>query len=105
MSKHVEIVKTPEVLGGKPRVEGTRIGVRMIGDMVCRGDWTVEEITSDEHRDEGAAYADRLEAAGVDVEHIHYENQIHAFLSLYEHIDEGRAAIADAAARLEDGLS
>ena len=49
MSKHVEIVKTPEVLGGKPRVEGTRIGVRMIGDMVRRGGWTVEEITSDEH--------------------------------------------------------
>ena len=45
----VEIVKTPEVLHGKPRIEGTRIGVRMIGDMVRRGDWAIEEITSDEH--------------------------------------------------------
>jgi uncharacterized protein (DUF433 family) len=49
MSKHTEIVKTPEILGGKPRIEGTRIGVRMIVEMVRRGDWTVKEITSDEH--------------------------------------------------------
>jgi uncharacterized protein (DUF433 family) len=49
MSKHIEIVKTPEVLGGKPRIEGTRIGVRMIGEMVRRGEWAIEEITSDEH--------------------------------------------------------
>ncbi|PSP71907.1 DUF433 domain-containing protein [Halobacteriales archaeon QS_3_64_16] len=49
MNKYIEIVKTPEVLGGKPRIKGTRIGVRVIGEMVRRGDWTVEEITSDEH--------------------------------------------------------
>lgn len=49
MSKHTEIAKTPEILGGKPRIEGTRIGVRMIVEMVRRGDWTVKEITNDEH--------------------------------------------------------
>lgn len=49
MSKSIEIVKTPDVLHGKPRIEGTRIGVRMIGDMVRRSDWTVEEVTSDGH--------------------------------------------------------
>ena len=66
---------------------------------------TVLTAGFDPLRDEGAAYADRLESAGVDVEHLHYENQIHAFCSLYEHIDEGRTAIADAAANLKDGLS
>jgi acetyl esterase len=50
--------------------------------------------------EEGAAYADRLEADGVPVEHHHYESQIHGFVSLYEHIDEGRTAIDDIAARL-----
>ena len=66
---------------------------------------TVLTAGFDPLRDEGAAYADRLEAAGVDVERLHYEGQIHGFYSLYEHIDEGWTAIGDAAARLEDGLS
>ena len=66
---------------------------------------TVLTAGFDPLRDEGAAYADRLESAGVDVERLHYEGQIHGFYSLYEHIDEGRTAIGDAAARLEDGLS
>ena len=65
---------------------------------------TVLTAGFDPLRDEGAAYADHLESAGVDVEHLHYENQIHGFCSLYEHIDEGRTAIADAAARLEDAF-
>ena len=66
---------------------------------------TVLTAGFDPLRDEGAAYADRLESAGVDVEHHRYEGQIHAFCSLYEHIDEGRTAIVNAATRLEDGLS
>lgn len=54
--------------------------------------------------EEGKAYADRLEADGVPVEHRHYEAQIHGFLSLYEHIDEGRTAVDDVAARLDSVL-
>ncbi len=54
--------------------------------------------------DEGAAYADRLQAAGTPVEHLHYEAQIHGFLSLYEHIDTGRTAIDDVADRLRTAL-
>ena len=74
--------------------------------MPARGLTAATVLTAgfDPLRDEGAAYADRLESAGIDVEHLHYENQIHAFCSLYEHIDEGRTAIADAAARLEDAF-
>lgn len=48
-------------------------------------------------RDEGMAYADRLEKAGVSVERFHYEQQIHGFLSLYEYISAGREALEDVA--------
>ncbi|THE63039.1 DUF433 domain-containing protein [Salinadaptatus halalkaliphilus] len=38
------VVKTPETLGGKPRLEGTRIGVFTIGESIREGGQTVEEI-------------------------------------------------------------
>jgi uncharacterized protein (DUF433 family) len=44
MSTTVEIVTTPEVLGGQPRIEGKRVGVRMVGDMIRGGEWTTEEV-------------------------------------------------------------
>jgi uncharacterized protein (DUF433 family) len=43
MSTHVEIVKDPDVLHGKPRFEGTRIGVFMIAEGIRVGEWTVEK--------------------------------------------------------------
>jgi uncharacterized protein (DUF433 family) len=42
MSTTVEIVKTPDVLHGKPRLQGTRIGVFTIAAGIREGDWTVE---------------------------------------------------------------
>ncbi|MEF8862015.1 MAG: alpha/beta hydrolase [Haloarculaceae archaeon] len=66
---------------------------------------TVLTAGFDPLRDEGIAYAERLADAGVEVEHRHYDAQIHAFLSLYEHIDEGREAIDDVAAAFRDGLA
>ncbi len=42
-------------------------------------------------RDEGAAYADRLRAAGVDVAYREYPGQIHAFVSLTKAIPQGLA--------------
>jgi len=65
---------------------------------------TVLTAGFDPLRDEGAAYADRLAAAGVDVEHHHYPAQIHAFVSLFEQFDAGRRAIDDLAADLAAGL-
>lgn len=38
------IVKTPEVLGGKPRIDGTRLGVFTIGESIREGGQTVEDI-------------------------------------------------------------
>lgn len=43
MSTTVEIVKTPDILHGKPRIDGTRLGVFMIGEGIREGDWTVED--------------------------------------------------------------
>ncbi|MEF8825243.1 MAG: DUF433 domain-containing protein [Halapricum sp.] len=48
MSTTVRIVKTPEVLHGKPRIEGTRIGVFKIGVMAREQDYSIEDIL-DEH--------------------------------------------------------
>lgn len=44
MSTTVEIVKTPDVLHGKPRIEGTRIGVFMIAEGIHEGNRTIEEV-------------------------------------------------------------
>jgi acetyl esterase len=52
-------------------------------------------------RDQGEAYARKLEQAGVPVTLKRYEGMIHPFFSLAGIIDGGRAAIADAAAALK----
>jgi acetyl esterase len=60
-------------------------------------------------RDEGIAYAERLTAAGVPVEHLHADNQMHGFLmvdraiaragELIDHLADALAARARGAAR------
>ena len=45
MSTTVRIVKTPDVLHGKPRIEGTRVGVFQIGTLVREREWSVEDAT------------------------------------------------------------
>jgi len=44
MSMTVNIVKTPDVLHGKPRIEGTRIGVFMLGESIREGGQSIKEI-------------------------------------------------------------
>jgi acetyl esterase len=56
-------------------------------------------------RDQGEAYARKLEAAGVRVELKRYEGMIHPFLSLAGIITAGKTAIADAAAAIQGALS
>ncbi len=55
-------------------------------------------------RDEGQAYADKLEAAGVAVERVHYPDQIHAFFTMYAAIPAGLDAIAQACAAMKKAL-
>jgi acetyl esterase len=52
-------------------------------------------------RDEGIAYAQRLRAAGVEVEHIHAEDQMHGFLLLDRAVEKAGALID----RLADALA
>lgn len=40
----IPIVSTPDVLGGKPRIEGTRIGVHKVGTLVRENDWSYDEV-------------------------------------------------------------
>lgn len=87
MSTTVRIVKTPDVLHGKPRIEGTRIGIFQVGELVRQQEWTVADVAEqfeidreqveaaldyyDEHpelvemlRAQRAATRDRLDAQG-----------------------------------------
>jgi acetyl esterase len=55
-------------------------------------------------RDQGEAYARKLQAAGVAVEAKRYDGMIHPFFSLGGIVDGGREAIADAATKLRAAL-
>lgn len=55
-------------------------------------------------RDEGVAYAERLEADGVDVVHDHRPGMAHGFLSLTESVDKADAALDDVTAALRNRL-
>jgi acetyl esterase len=56
-------------------------------------------------RDEGEAYAKRLQAAGVPVHHTQYEGMIHGFFSMATMLTQGKAAIAEAGGRLKSFFS
>ena len=65
----------------------------------------VQTAECDPLRDQGEAYAKKLEQAGVPVRLKRYEGMIHPFFSLAGIIDGGKAAIADAAAALRDAAA
>jgi acetyl esterase len=56
-------------------------------------------------RDQGEAYARRLQEAGVPVTVKRYAGAIHVFFNLGGVIDSGREAVADAAAALRQAFS
>ena len=55
-------------------------------------------------RDEGQAYARRLETAGVSVTHIPYEGMIHAFFGLSAAFDASRDALQRVSAELREAF-
>lgn len=61
----VAIVKTPSVLHGQPRIDGTRIGVFTIGESVRRGRQSVDDVLD--------AYPD-LTAIQVEVALAYYDS-------------------------------
>lgn len=60
----VAIVKTPDVLHGQPRIEGTRLGVYTIGESVRRGGQSIDDLLdaypdlTDEQVEAAIAYFD-----------------------------------------------
>lgn len=56
--------------------------------------------------DDGVRYAERLDAAGVDVEHLNYEDMIHGFYGMLEKpdLDAAHDAVEQSAARLRDSF-
>jgi acetyl esterase len=66
---------------------------------------TIVLAECDPLRDEGVAYARRLEEAGVDVELREYPGQLHPFVLLAGVIDDGREARGWIAQRLRAALS
>lgn len=46
MTTTSRIVKTPDVLHGKPRIEGTRIGVLQIGTQIRQQDLSVDDVAA-----------------------------------------------------------
>ena len=55
-------------------------------------------------RDEGFAYADRLRAARVPVEHRHYGSQIHAFFTFTGVLDDADKAVSEAGSAIRSAV-
>ena len=55
--------------------------------------------------DEGRAYVDALDEAGVSVSHRHYEDQIHGFLSFAGILPDAHQALLEAAQVMARGLA
>ncbi|HVT68412.1 MAG TPA: alpha/beta hydrolase [Trebonia sp.] len=55
-------------------------------------------------RDEGFAYADRLRAARVPVEHHHYGSQIHGFFSFTGALDDADKAVSEAGSAIRGAV-
>ncbi|MUV89879.1 alpha/beta hydrolase fold domain-containing protein [Halapricum sp. CBA1109] len=66
---------------------------------------TVLTAGHDPLRDGGRAYADQLDAAGVDVTRREYSEMIHGFVSMSASIDAATDAIADVASDVRDGFA
>ncbi len=56
-------------------------------------------------RDEGRAYSDKLDAAGVPVTYVNYPGMVHGFFSMRALIPKAREAVAAAAAALHAALT
>jgi acetyl esterase len=55
-------------------------------------------------RDEGKAYADKLDSAGVPVTYVNYPGMIHGFFSMRGLVPKAREAVAASAAAVREGL-
>ena len=66
---------------------------------------TVITAEYDPLRDEGLAYAKRLEEAGVPTRVKNYEGVVHGFLSMFDSVDKGREALDLGCERLREAFA
>ena len=66
---------------------------------------TVITAEYDPLRDEGLAYAKRLEDAGVDTAAKNYPGVVHGFVSMFDNVDKGREALEFGCKRLRAAFS
>ncbi|QCC48873.1 DUF433 domain-containing protein [Halobellus limi] len=83
MNVTIPVVSTPDVLGGKPRIEGIRVGVQQLGALVREHGWSTTAVA-----DEFDLTADEIDAA----------------LEYYDANPDEMAAIADEAATTRERL-
>jgi acetyl esterase len=65
---------------------------------------TVQTAEFDPLRDEGEAYAKRLQDAGIPTTLTRYDGQIHGFAAMFEIFDAGKRALEESSAALRKGL-
>jgi acetyl esterase len=82
----------------------TRVSPLMARDLTKLPPALIIAAGCDPLRDEGRAYADRLQASGVAVEYRCFEGTIHAFMSFTGALPLGGEALAFAAAKMKDAL-
>ena len=85
-------------LGADPDVDDPRHSP-ILGALAGQPPALVVTAEYDPLRDEGEAYADALEAAGVPVERVRYDGLVHGFIDMGLMSPAAAAALADVVAR------
>jgi acetyl esterase len=82
-----------------------RLSPLLCGDLAGLPPAYVITAGFDPLRDEGKAYADKLDAAGVPVTYVNYPGMVHGFFSMRGLIPKAREAVAAAAAAVREGVA
>ena len=91
--------------GGREPAEAPLAAVLRRDDLSGLPAATIVVAEHDPLRDEGAAYAAKLTAAGVHAELIEAEGMIHGFFGMTEVVPEATRFAVAAAARLKEALA
>ncbi len=93
--------------GGAGAPDDPRVSPLLADDAVLARSPATLVITAerDPLRDEGEAYAVRLQSVGVPASFSRYDGMFHAFVSFAEFLDDGRRALAEAGSAVRSALS